>query len=147
MARNWEGLSPAYQRRLERRGITPDAYRSGVNLQEARGHVGDERPQEDGLPSKRILRAWYDRGRARGLATSAWTNALAGITDGDSTWQDVRGGIIGKEVAHAQWMKQGAPSGSTRRIQRQLNKYTDPTYDLGLRDLSEMYGDSWLYYH
>lgn len=36
--RNWENLSPAYQHRLERSGITRSDYESGVSLASARGH-------------------------------------------------------------------------------------------------------------
>jgi hypothetical protein len=35
-------LSPTYQRRLERAGITPEMHAAGVSLQKARGHGNDE---------------------------------------------------------------------------------------------------------
>jgi hypothetical protein len=44
--RNWDGLSPAYRKRLERAGITKRAYESGVSLEKARGHASTpERPE------------------------------------------------------------------------------------------------------
>jgi hypothetical protein len=56
--RNWDGLSPAYRKRLERAGITRRAYESGASLQKARGHESTpERPErarepEPGKPDK-----------------------------------------------------------------------------------------------
>lgn len=45
MARSWSGLSAPYRARLERAGITPQAYESGVNVSAARGHAATpERP-------------------------------------------------------------------------------------------------------
>lgn len=46
MARKpWESLTPAYRRRLERGGISPQAYASGESLKAARGHATTpERP-------------------------------------------------------------------------------------------------------
>jgi hypothetical protein len=35
----WESLSPDYQRRLSRGGITKSSYQSGASLQKARGHA------------------------------------------------------------------------------------------------------------
>ena len=35
----WDALTPAYRRRLTRHGITRDAYVSGANLKQARGHI------------------------------------------------------------------------------------------------------------
>jgi hypothetical protein len=45
--RNWGSLSPAYQRRLSRGGITPEAYNAGASLKSARGHAKTpEHPSE-----------------------------------------------------------------------------------------------------
>jgi len=42
----WESLDPAYRRRLERGGITPQAYTAGESLKAARGHkTTPERPE------------------------------------------------------------------------------------------------------
>ena len=37
--RNWESLSPAYQARLKRGGITKTSYNKGADLSAARGHA------------------------------------------------------------------------------------------------------------
>lgn len=45
-ARNWGGLSRDYRERLARKGITREAYESGVSLTGARGHAETpERPE------------------------------------------------------------------------------------------------------
>jgi len=36
--RNWDALSPAYRARLQRNGITRQAYVSGASVKDARGH-------------------------------------------------------------------------------------------------------------
>lgn len=43
--REWEALTPAYRRRLERGGISREAYTQGASLRAARGHATTpERP-------------------------------------------------------------------------------------------------------
>jgi hypothetical protein len=45
--RDWSALSPGYQSRLSRAGITRQAYESGVSLKAARGHAHTpEHPEE-----------------------------------------------------------------------------------------------------
>jgi hypothetical protein len=44
--REWSSLTPAYRRRLERAGITPEQFAEGVSRKAARGHaMTPERPQ------------------------------------------------------------------------------------------------------
>ena len=38
-ARNWNSLTPAYKKRLERSGLTKSKYESGADLRAARGHA------------------------------------------------------------------------------------------------------------
>jgi hypothetical protein len=45
--RDWNGLSPAYQKRLKRNGITKRQYESGANLAKARGHAETPEHPED----------------------------------------------------------------------------------------------------
>lgn len=46
-ARNWSALSPSYQARLQRAGISRSSYESGVSLSSARGHAKTpEHPQD-----------------------------------------------------------------------------------------------------
>lgn len=53
MARKgWDALSGAYRRRLERQGISEQAYASGQSLHRARGHVS----QPDEAFRKRVTR-------------------------------------------------------------------------------------------
>jgi hypothetical protein len=57
-ARNWDTLSAAYRKRLERAGITKRQYESGASLEKARGHgQTPEHPErarepEPGKPDK-----------------------------------------------------------------------------------------------
>lgn len=56
MARQWERLSEPYRRRLERAGVTRDAYEHGESLAKARGH---------GKTPERPSRAYKSPGRYR----------------------------------------------------------------------------------
>ena len=38
-ARNWNSLTPAYKKRLERSGLNKSKYESGADLRAARGHA------------------------------------------------------------------------------------------------------------
>jgi hypothetical protein len=40
--KGWAHLSPAYQRRLERGGITPESYQAGAGLAKHRGHKSEQ---------------------------------------------------------------------------------------------------------
>jgi hypothetical protein len=44
-SRNWESLSPTYRARLQRNGITQDAYLRGDKLGSARGHKPGHTPE------------------------------------------------------------------------------------------------------
>ena len=46
--RRWRDLSPAYRKRLERAGITWQAYYAGASLSKARGHM--KTPEHPGKP-------------------------------------------------------------------------------------------------
>ena len=52
--RVWSSLSPAYQARLSRAGITQTSYESGVSLRKARGHSETPEHPEEAIrqPSK-----------------------------------------------------------------------------------------------
>lgn len=58
--RDWNKLSPTYQARLKRAGITRSAYLSGVNLQKARGQKIEARRTVErkiaGLPAQSTVR-------------------------------------------------------------------------------------------
>ena len=49
--RDWDTLTPAYRRRLERAGITRDAYTAGADLRTARGHAF-RTPTPSGFPQE-----------------------------------------------------------------------------------------------
>jgi hypothetical protein len=52
--RNWNALSGAYRRRLEKAGVTRKAYESGGSLAKARGHAKTpERPERAEQPRNR----------------------------------------------------------------------------------------------
>ena len=49
--RNWNSLTPAYRKRLERSGLTKSKYESGADLRAARGHAprGSQKLDRDQL--------------------------------------------------------------------------------------------------
>jgi hypothetical protein len=47
MARNWNILSKGYKGRLERSGISRQAYESGASLKKARGHINTPEHPKD----------------------------------------------------------------------------------------------------
>lgn len=80
MRKPWAELSPAYRRRLERSGITPESHRAGVPLFQARGHF--PRDPQAGYVRELLPGKPRERGRLR-LDRESYRDA-------SSFWQKVR---------------------------------------------------------
>lgn len=65
--RDWERLTPTYQRRLERGGISRSQYESGARLSVARGHHPERTPEHPTrqLPDRAAQYRYVERRRQR----------------------------------------------------------------------------------
>jgi hypothetical protein len=63
-SRTWEGISPAYRARLERGGITRQAYESGAKVTAARGHGATPEHPRDAVKRPERFPAYQARSTA-----------------------------------------------------------------------------------
>lgn len=63
MARQWDALSSAYRKRLERGGVTKSAYESGASLKAVRGHSRTPEHPEDARRKPLFYTDYLDKRR------------------------------------------------------------------------------------
>ena len=97
--RNWDSLSPTYQNRLKRNGITKTSYNKGADLSKARGHAKAPTKSaavSDKLSSKgknlRILKG----NKFRDLTIPV--HYKNGVIDKDRLWSDWQSVIAGLKL-------------------------------------------------
>ncbi len=98
--RNWEALSDSYRARLQRGGITRDAYLRGENLGAARGHGETPERKIDVSTATSEVREKYKRyfGRQEGEVYILTTEGLKVFPRGEISIKDEKliGGHWGK---------------------------------------------------
>lgn len=85
--RVWSSLSPAYQARLSRAGITQSSYESGVSLKGARGHA--QTPEHPREAVKQPSKYQQYRTRVASLQQQVWERKQR-LFDTSHKWHEKR---------------------------------------------------------
>jgi hypothetical protein len=139
--RNWDALSGAYRRRLEKAGVTRKAYESGSSLAKARGHARTpERPERAEQPRNKEK---YKEYRQRRATLIGKVNAKK-----DQLFSSSRkySGKRSKDLSET-----GPSSGGKPPSIKNMRKFLDLSYEEFEADYAEWWDDvdewGFLYYH